>query len=76
MTDTDTQNRGTFMLGGTGDDTLTGGTKADLLVGNAGNDSIFCATKTDRKRWRTVVAIVSSSKAANDESIYTRRNAA
>ena len=40
MTATDTQNRGAFMLGGAGDDALTGGTKADLLVGNAGNDSL------------------------------------
>ena len=40
MTATDTQNRGAFMLGGAGDDSLTGGTKADLLVGNAGDDSL------------------------------------
>ncbi|KXB29240.1 hypothetical protein AT959_18835, partial [Dechloromonas denitrificans] len=38
MTATDTQNRGAFMLGGNGSDTLTGGTANDLLVGNAGSD--------------------------------------
>jgi hypothetical protein len=35
----DAHNRGTFMLGGSGADTLTGGTQADLLVGNAGADT-------------------------------------
>ncbi len=40
MTATDTLNRGAFMLGGAGDDSLTGGTAADLLVGNAGNDRL------------------------------------
>ena len=38
MTATDTQNRGAFMLGGNGADTLTGGSADDLLVGNAGAD--------------------------------------
>ncbi|TNC95241.1 MAG: hypothetical protein FD121_1427 [Gallionellaceae bacterium] len=38
MTATDTLNRGAFMLGGTGADTLTGGAGTDLLVGNAGDD--------------------------------------
>ena len=45
MTATDTQNRGAFMLGGSGTDILTGGTATDLLVGNAGdvaaNDSHY-----------------------------------
>lgn len=40
MTATDTQNRGAFMLGRNGNDTLTGGSKADLLVGNAGADTL------------------------------------
>ena len=40
MTATDTQNRGDFMLGGTGSDSLTGGDKTDLLVGNAGSDTL------------------------------------
>jgi Ca2+-binding RTX toxin-like protein len=35
---TDDLNRGVFMIGGTGSDTLTGGIAADLLVGNAGDD--------------------------------------
>lgn len=34
MTAADTQNRGDFMLGGTGNDSLSGGDKSDLLVGN------------------------------------------
>ena len=40
MTATDTQNRGAFMLGGKGADTLTGGSQTDLLVGNAGADRL------------------------------------
>jgi hypothetical protein len=35
MNATDTQNRGAFMLGGRGADSLTGSTQADLLVGRA-----------------------------------------
>ncbi len=38
MNATDTRNRGAFMLGGYGKDTLTGGTADDLLVGNAEGD--------------------------------------
>jgi Ca2+-binding RTX toxin-like protein len=38
MTANDKQNRGAFMLGGSGDDALAGGNKTDLLVGNGGND--------------------------------------
>ena len=40
MNATDTLNRGAFMLGGAGNDTLTGGTANDLLIGNAGNDAL------------------------------------
>jgi hypothetical protein len=40
MNATDTQNRGAFMLGGIGGDTLTGGAGADLLVGNTGGDRL------------------------------------
>ena len=40
MTAADTQNRGDFMLGGSGSDSLTGGDKTDLLVGNAGADTL------------------------------------
>ena len=36
----DAQNRGAFMLGGKGADTLTGGSQTDLLVGNAGADRL------------------------------------
>jgi major membrane immunogen (membrane-anchored lipoprotein) len=43
---------------------------------SAGADLIVGTTTTDRMRWRTVAAIVNSSKAANDESIYIRRTAA
>jgi len=38
MNATDTLNRGAFLLGGYGKDTLTGGTADDLLVGNAEGD--------------------------------------
>lgn len=41
---TDSHNRHAFMLGGGSDDTLTGGNKADLLVGNAGADTLIFAT--------------------------------
>jgi Ca2+-binding RTX toxin-like protein len=40
MTAADTQNRGDFMLGGSGADTLSGGDKPDLLVGNADADTL------------------------------------
>ena len=40
MTVTDTQNRGAFMLGGSGSDALTGGAANNLLVGNAGADTL------------------------------------
>ena len=40
MDATDMQNRGAFMLGGLGADSLTGGTGTDLLVGNQGHDSL------------------------------------
>ena len=40
MNATDAQNRGAFMLGGSGHDTLTGGTADDLLAGNAGQDKL------------------------------------
>jgi len=40
MDATDTQNRGAFMLGGRGADTLTGGNQTDLLVGNGGADRL------------------------------------
>ncbi|MGE0471612.1 MAG: calcium-binding protein [Nitrospira sp.] len=40
MNATDTQNRGAFLLGGIGGDTLTGGAGADLLVGNTGGDRL------------------------------------
>jgi Ca2+-binding RTX toxin-like protein len=38
MDTVDTQNRGAFMLGGSGDDALVGGSGNDLLLGNAGAD--------------------------------------
>ncbi len=47
MDATDTQNRGAFILGGTGGDMLTGGTGTDLLVGNAGDDSLAGSAGTD-----------------------------
>jgi Ca2+-binding RTX toxin-like protein len=37
---TDTLNRGAFMLGGNGSDSLVGGSAADLLVGNADDDRL------------------------------------
>ena len=40
MTAADAQNRGAFMLGGSGADNLTGGSQTDLLVGNAGTDRL------------------------------------
>ncbi|MCK9983854.1 MAG: hypothetical protein AzoDbin1_00326, partial [Azoarcus sp.] len=40
MIATDTQNRGAFMLGGTGSDQMNGGDSADFLVGNAGDDTL------------------------------------
>lgn len=47
MDATDTQNRGAFMLGGLGADSLTGGTGTDLLVGNTGFDSLTGGGGTD-----------------------------
>ncbi len=47
MDATDTQNRGAFMLGGRGADSLTGGTGAHLLVGNQGHDSLAGGAGTD-----------------------------
>lgn len=47
MNATDTQNRGAFMLGGLGGDSLTGGTGGDLLVGNTGHDSLAGGAGTD-----------------------------
>lgn len=38
LTATDAYNRGAFMLGHNGADTLAGGSQGDLLVGNGGND--------------------------------------
>ncbi|MDH4188491.1 MAG: DUF2974 domain-containing protein, partial [Nitrospira sp.] len=43
----DTQNRGAFMLGGLGADSLTGGSGNDLLVGNAGHDRLTGGAGTD-----------------------------
>lgn len=40
MSATDSQNRGAFLLGGVGADTLGGGAAADLLVGNRGDDTL------------------------------------
>ncbi|WHZ22888.1 MAG: Alkaline phosphatase [Nitrospira sp.] len=62
MDATDTQNRGAFMLGGLGADSLTGGTGTDLLVGNtgfdslaggAGADTLLGGTGFDRYYWET-----------------------
>lgn len=47
MNVTDGQNRGAFMLGGSGADSLTGGVGADLLVGNAGHDALTGGIGTD-----------------------------
>jgi len=47
MNASDTQNRGAFMLGGRGADSLTGGAGADLLVGNTGFDSLRGGAGTD-----------------------------
>ncbi|MFO0701090.1 MAG: putative Ig domain-containing protein [Nitrospira sp.] len=47
MNATDTQNRGAFMLGGLGADSLTGGTGNDLLVGNVGHDRLTGGAGTD-----------------------------
>lgn len=40
MNASDTLNRGAFMLGGAGNDSLSGGAGADLIVGNAGDDNL------------------------------------
>ena len=40
MIASDTENRGAFMLGGSGSDALTGGAANNLLVGNAGADTL------------------------------------
>ncbi|MDK2742943.1 MAG: hypothetical protein NDI90_08500 [Nitrospira sp. BO4] len=47
MNATDDENRGAFMLGGRGADSLTGGVGADLLVGNTGFDSLTGGAGTD-----------------------------
>lgn len=56
----------------------SGGRNGAILVKgwSAGADLIVGTTMTDRMRCRTVAAIVNSSKAANDESIYIWRTAA
>ena len=41
MTASDSQNHGALMIGNFGNDTLTGGTAADLLAEEAANDSVF-----------------------------------
>ena len=48
MTATDTNNRGSFMLGGDGADDLTGGTANDLLVGGANADTLTGGAGDDR----------------------------
>jgi VCBS repeat-containing protein len=40
MSATDSENRGAFMLGGNGGDTLAGGSKDDLLIGSGGTDTL------------------------------------
>ncbi|HLO62597.1 MAG TPA: hypothetical protein VK165_06490 [Azonexus sp.] len=47
MTATDSKNKGAFMLGGAGGDTLTGGTANDLLVGGRGSDTLDGGDGTD-----------------------------
>ena len=48
MNATDTLNRGAFMLGGAGGDTLTGGAGDDLLVGGAGADTLTGGSGDDQ----------------------------